>query len=75
MSKEEYTKYSLNVYQLTIKIKQLNFLIYLFYLFSPSWIFVAACGLPLVVASRGCSLVAVHRLLTAVASLVAEHGL
>ena len=30
MSKEEYTKYSLNIYQLTIKIKQLNFLINLF---------------------------------------------
>ena len=27
ISKEEYTKYSLNIYQLTMKIKQLNFLI------------------------------------------------
>ena len=32
-------------------------------------------GLPLVVASRGCSLVAVFRLLVAVASLVVETGL
>ena len=39
------------------------------------YLFVAACGLSLVVASRGYSLVAVHRLLIAVASLVAEHGL
>ena len=37
-------------------------------------VFVAARGLSLVVASRGYS-VAVHRLLIAVASLVAEHGI
>ena len=47
-----------------------------FYLF----IFVCAgslllCRLSLVVASRDCSLVATHRLLTAVASLVVEHRL
>ena len=36
------------------------------------WIFVAACGLSLVSVSRGYSLVAVHGILIAVASLV-EH--
>ena len=36
-------------------------------------IFFAACGLSLVAASAGCSLVAVHRLLIALAFLVAEH--
>ena len=39
------------------------------------WVFVAARGLSLVVASRGLLSVAVRRLLTAVASLVAEQGL
>ena len=33
------------------------------------------CGLSLVVAGRGCSLVAVHGLLVVVASRVAEHEL
>ena len=33
------------------------------------------CGLSLAAVSRGCSLVAVHGLPIAVASLVAEHGL
>ena len=36
-------------------------------------IFVAVCGLSLVAVSRDYSLVLAHRLLTAVASLVAEH--
>ena len=39
------------------------------------WVLVAAHGFSLVVASGGSSLAAVHGLLTAVASLVAEHGL
>ena len=39
------------------------------------WVFVATCGLSLVVASGGYSLVSVCRLLTAVASLAAEHRL
>ena len=39
------------------------------------WVFVAALRLSLVAVSRGDSLVAVYRLLTAVASLVAEHEL
>ena len=39
------------------------------------WVCVAVCGLSLVVASRGYSLIAVCRLLTAVASPVVEHGL
>ena len=36
-------------------------------------VFFAVCGLSLVVASAGYSLVAVHRLLIALAFLVAEH--
>ena len=39
------------------------------------WVFVAVHELSLVEASRGCSLVAVPRLLIMVASLVVEHGL
>ena len=38
-------------------------------------VFVALRGLSLVVVSRGYSLVVLHRLLIAVASVVAEHGL
>ena len=44
------------------------------YLFWLHWVFVAARGLSLVVASRGYS-VAVRRLLIAVACFVVEHGL
>ena len=51
-----------------------NFFVYLF-IFWLHWVFVAACGLSLVVASGGYSLVTGHGLLIAVASLVAEHGL
>ena len=53
---------------------------YLSVLFKNTYLFSAAPGLcccvgfPLAAASRVCSLI-VHRLLTAVASLVAEHGL
>ena len=36
------------------------------------WVFIAACGLPLVAMSGGYSQAVVHGLLTAVASLVAE---
>ena len=39
------------------------------------WAFAAMCGLSLVAASRGYALVAVHRLLVAGASLLAERGL
>ena len=39
------------------------------------WVFVAALGLSLLVASRGYSLVEVHGLLIAMASLVVEHRL
>ena len=39
------------------------------------WVFIVVCGLSLVAASRGYSLVVVHRLLTVVASLVVEDGL
>ena len=38
------------------------------------WVFSAACGLSLVTVTRGYSLVAVHALLTAVASLAVEHS-
>ena len=49
--------------------------IYLFMYFWLPWVFVAMFGLSLVVASRGYSLLAILGLLTAVASLVAEHRL
>ena len=39
------------------------------------WVFVAAHGFSLVVASRAYPLLQVHRLLIAVAFLIAEHGL
>ena len=45
------------------------------FIFGCAGFFVAACGLSLVIASRGYSLVAMHGLLIAVASLLAEHGL
>ena len=48
--------------------------IYLFIYFWLCWVFVAACGLSLVVASRDYSLLWCQ-LLIAVASLVVEHGL
>ena len=48
---------------------------YLFIYFWLCWVFFAACGLSLVAESGSCSLVAVHGLLIAVASLVAEHRL
>ena len=48
------------------------FLILIFWL---CWVFVAVCGLSLVLASGAYSLVAVQGLLIVVASLVAEHGL
>ena len=44
------------------------------YLFWQYWVFVAARGLSLAVASRVYSLVAICRLLIVVASLVAKHG-
>ena len=49
-----------------------SFFFFFFWLF---WIFVAASGLSIVTVKRGYSLVAVHRLLIAVASLAAEHRL
>ena len=63
---------------LPIRIRGRIFLkknIYLFIYFWLRWVFIAAGGLSLVVASGGYSFIAVRRLLTAVASLVAEHGL
>ena len=52
----------------------LNF-VYLFYLFMAVLGLCCSAGFSLVVASGGYSLVAVHGLLIAVVSLVAEHGL
>ena len=50
------------------------FKFYLFPYFWLCWVFVAV-GFSLVVVSGGCSLVAAHRLLFAVAFLVVEYGL
>ena len=49
--------------------------IYLFIYFWLRWVFVAAHRLFSSCAERGLLFIAVHELLTAVASLVAEHGL
>ena len=49
-------------------------LVYLFIYFCLHWIFVAVRKLSLVAVNRGHSLAAVHEL-TAVTSLVSEHGL
>ena len=51
------------------------FLIYLFIYFWLCWVFVAAHGLFSSCSERGLLFIAVRRLLIAVASLVAEHGL
>ena len=51
------------------------FTIYLFVYSWPRWVFVAVYGLLLVAVSRGYSVVAVCRLLIAVASLAVEHRL
>ena len=48
---------------------------FFFNLFWLHWVFVAPLRLSLVAVSGGYALAEVHRLLTAVASLVAEHGL
>ena len=55
----------------------LFFLVSLFIYFWLCWVFIAGCwvGFSLVMAGGGYSLVAVHRLLTAAVSLVAEHRL
>ena len=50
-------------------------LFYLFIYFWLLWVFVAACGLFSSCGERGLLFIAVHGLLVAVASLVAEHGL
>ena len=49
--------------------------VFVFICFWLRWVFVAVLGLSLVLASGGCSLVAMHGLLLAVASLLVEHGL
>ena len=55
--------------------KSLNMYFYLFIYFRLCWVFVAAHRLSLVASSGGLLFVVVCRLLLAVASLVAEHGL
>ena len=55
-------------------LKKINNCIYSCYVWLCR-VFLAVCGLSLVVASGGYSLVEVHRLLIAVASLAAEHSL
>ena len=52
--------------------QSLSFFVCVYNYFWLCWVFVAACGLFLVVVSRDFSLVAVHRLLLAVASLIVE---
>ena len=52
-----------------------NKFIYLFIHFWLCWVFVAVCGLSLIVVSSAYSFVVVCRLLIAVVSLVAEHRL
>ena len=55
--------------------KFIYFILFYFIYFWLRWVFVAARRLSLVAASRGLLFIAVRGLLTAVASLVAEHGL
>ena len=62
------------MYFLAIWTSSLEKFFFLFVYFWLRWVFVAVCGLPLLVASGGYSLV-VRGLLTEVVSLVAEHGL
>ena len=52
----------------------LFFLKFIYLYFWLCWVFIAACGLSLLVVSKGYSLVVVCGLLFAVASLVAEDG-
>ena len=48
---------------------------YLFTYFWLHWVFIVACRLSLVEVNRGYPLVVMLRLLTALANLIAEHGL
>ena len=52
-----------------------NFFFFSWYIYFSSWVFCVAFRLSLLLVSKGSSLVAVHRLLISVASLVAEHRL
>ena len=51
------------------------FFYYFLFIYWLRWVFIAACGLSLVVANGGLLFIAVRGLLIAVASLVVEHGL
>ena len=55
--------------------KSLNFCVYFLINFCLLWVIVASSGLSLVVVSGGHSLIAVHGVLVALVSFVAEHGL
>ena len=52
-----------------------SYYLLIYFYFWLHWVFAAAHGLSLIVASGGLLLVAVHELLIAMASLVAEHRL
>ena len=52
-----------------------SYYLLIYFYFWLHWVFAAAPGLSLIVASGGLLLVAVHELLIAMASLVAEHRL
>ena len=64
-----------NVEKSFLSFLVLFFKFYLFIYFGLCWVFAAAFRLSLAAGSRRASLAAVHRLLIAVASLVAEHAL
>ena len=60
---------------ITLEIMFLTTSFFIYFYFWLRWVFVAAHGLTLVAASGGLLFVAVHWLLIAVASLVADHRL
>ena len=62
------------VNKIFFRINVILFFSFLLLYFWLCWVFVAACRLSLVVASGGYSSLQCAGLLTAVASLVAEHG-
>ena len=62
-------------YQPILCVCESGFYILFIFIFGCAWVLVAAPGLSLMMVSGEYSLVAVHRLLTALASLIAKHGL
>ena len=59
---------------LVLSVSCADVLEFLFIYLRLHWVFVAAYGLSLAVASRSYSLVEVHRLLIVVASIAMDHG-